>query len=173
MSEISLPKAQFIHAVNTNSERAAACQMAAGLLSGVMTWRPEPALSAGGARLTYKKKKTAGSPTCSTLSPSLPPRPTSFQGSQPQHGVHPYRFRGCSTPPLCAQQSPLAAKLGGRPLLLYSFERGWGMSSKGSRTVDSEPSPGHTKPHQYEASRQKWAFPLCLSTWMAGRPNFA
>ncbi len=53
------------------------------------------------------------------------------------------------------------------------FERGWGTSSKGSKTIVSEPSLGPTKPHLYKASRQKWASPLCLSTWTAGRHNFA
>jgi hypothetical protein len=56
------------------------------------------------------------------------------------------------------------------PLLRHFSKTGWGKSSKKSKTVASEPSSGPTKPRLYKASRQKWALPPCLSTWMAGRP---
>jgi hypothetical protein len=122
--------------------------------------------------VSYSTRNSAGSLTCTTLSPSLPPRPTSSKGSRPQHGAPPYGFRGCSTLLSYAQPSPLAALLGGPPHLRHFSEKGWGRSSRKLKTVASEPSLGPTKPHQYEAFRQKWASPHCLFTWMAGTPVF-
>ncbi len=87
--------------------------------------------------------------------------------------VPPYGFQGFSTLLLYAQPSPPAAVPSGTPLPHHFFELRWGKSSRELRTVVSELSLGPTRPHQYEASRQKWASPLCLSTWMAGRPTFA
>jgi hypothetical protein len=36
----------------------------------------------------------------------------------------------------------------------------------------SELSLEPTRPHPYATSRQKWECPLCLSIWIAGRPDF-
>jgi hypothetical protein len=70
-----------------------------------------------------------------------------------------------ATTPCCSAWQP--------PQLRHSFEKGWGKSSIGLETDVSKPSPGHTRPCQYKASRQKWASSLSLSTWMASRPYFA
>jgi hypothetical protein len=43
------------------------------------------------------------------------------------------------------------------------------MSFKGSKIAISEASPGPIRPHQYTASRQKWATTLFYFIWMAGR----
>jgi hypothetical protein len=46
------------------------------------------------------------------------------------------------------------------------------MGSRKLKTIASKPSLGPIRPHLYEASRQKWASPYRLSTWMAGTPVF-
>ncbi len=121
---------------------------------------------------SYSTRNSAGSLNCTTSSISLPPRPTSSQGLRPQCGAPPYGFRGCSTLLSYAHLSRLAALLGGPPHLRHYSIKGWGRSSRKLKTVASEPFLGPTRPHQYEASRQKWAFTHCLSTWMAGTPIF-
>jgi hypothetical protein len=50
------------------------------------------------------------------------------------------------------------------PLLRHSLTRGFGTSSAEWKIIISEASPGPTRPHQYEASRQKLVSPLCPST---------
>jgi hypothetical protein len=113
---------------------------------------------------SYSTRNSAGSLTSTTSSPSSPPRPTSSQGSRPQQEAPPYGFCGCSTLLSYAWPSRLAALLGRPPHLRHFSEKGWGRSSRKLKTVASKPSLGPTRPHQYEASRQKWASPHCLST---------
>ncbi len=73
----------------------------------------------------------------------------------------------------CTQPSPLAALHSGPPLLCRFFVRGWGKSLKGSKTVVSEPSLGPTRPHLYEASRQKSVSPFAPPHgWQAGTIPF-
>jgi hypothetical protein len=66
----------------------------------------------------------------------------------------------------------MAALPGGPHLICHYFEKGWEISCKKSKARASEQSQVPTRLYLCEVVRQRFGYPHCHCTWMAGRLYF-